>query len=192
MAPLLIDVPPDRLPSPYREATDGRLPLGPDVEFIRQGGHMSVRSIWAVAAATGTFGVVMLASLALDIGSEPNGWRWAMWAVLLGAGLTLLLVAIRLVTAERALAAERRRNDFRRGLFLFPDALLTYLHGQDCHLLPWRDIEAVGIAAQLHGGDDLVLRIRRLQHRLLIPGTLGDLRSARSRITARLIGNPSR
>lgn len=54
------------------------------------------------------------------------------------------------------------------------------------------DLEAVGIAAHLHGGEHLVLGIRRPQHQLLLPGTLSDLRSARSLITARLIGNPSR
>lgn len=56
----------------------------------------------------------------------------------------------------------------------------------------WQIVEAVGIAAHLHRGGHLVQRIRRPQHQLLLPGTLSDLRSARSLITARLIGNPSR
>lgn len=188
MPPLLIDEPLERVPLPYRAAADGSQPLAPGVEFIRQDGHVSLGATWAVAATLGAFGTVMLTSLPFDVSGtlrtgSPNGWQLILWSVLLILGAALPAIAIRMVRAERALDAECRRADFRYGLFLFPDALLIRLYNQGHTLVPRSRIERAAIQNHVQGGQSIVLHLRTGE-RVVVPGSLGNLNSARSRITA--------
>lgn len=194
--PVLIERPESELPPPYRDALDPQKPLVAGVRFLKQDGHVSMAAAWAMGLFLGAFGLVMILGVLVEAlklwgKGSPSPAQAAIYGLIFLGGIPLVLQGLRGVRKEQQLLAEAQRDDFRYGLFLFPDALLVRLHGQPCSLVPRARIEKVSHLNAMQGGDWIAIQLRAqgTDERKAepayanIPGSLGPLLEARQAIT---------